>query len=124
MQPENPHVQYVFFKNFKRVINFSDGGFSIISYALIQAIAGFILVALRYYAAGGHWHPDPDLSFVIVHSYIIRGLFGSAAYHISIEIAAFTVSIAQLSWLFMGFLLWWPGREFYRDELPIIDQTE
>ena len=44
----------------------------------------------------------PIFPSVIVHSYIIRGLFGSAVYHISIEIAAFTVSIAQLSWLFIG----------------------
>ncbi|MGB7788522.1 TMEM175 family protein [Methanoregula sp.] len=93
-------------------------------YAFTQALAGLILVSLWYHATSGRRLSDPDLSQVTVQYYIIRGILGSATYLISIGIAAFNVYIAQLSWLLIGILFWWLGREFYRNDLPIIDQTE
>ncbi|MGA2120590.1 MAG: hypothetical protein ABSG49_00950 [Methanoregula sp.] len=45
---------------------------------------------------------------------VCRGILGSVAYLISIGITVFSPYRAQLSWLFIGVLFWWLGREFYR----------
>jgi uncharacterized membrane protein len=93
-------------------------------FALTQAIAGFILVILWMHATKGRRLSDPDLSPVTERYYILRGVLGSLTYIVSIGIAVFNAYLAQLSWLLIGVLFWWLGREYYRRELPVIDQTE
>ncbi|MGA2911984.1 MAG: TMEM175 family protein [Methanoregula sp.] len=93
-------------------------------FALAQAIAGIILVALWYHATKGRRFSDPDLSDMTVRYYMVRGILGSVVYLISIGIAVFNAYIAQLSWLFIGILFWWLGREFYRSRLTVIDQSQ
>jgi hypothetical protein len=93
-------------------------------FALAQAIAGIILVALWYHATKGRRLSDPDLSDITVRYYMVRGILGSVVYLISIGIAVFNAYLAQLSWLFIGILFWWLGREFYRSRLTVIDQSQ
>ena len=106
------------------MIRYPGAFIAVAFYALTQAIAGITLVTLWYYATRGRRLTDPGLSAVTVRYYLIRGLLGSVTYLISIGIAVFSVSTAQLSWLFVGILFWWLGREFYRKRLPAIDQAE
>jgi hypothetical protein len=89
-----------------------------------QTIAGITLVILWYYATKERRLSDPDLSPVTVRYYTTRGILGSTVYFISIGIAVFNVYLAQLSWLFIGVLVWWLSRAFYRKYLPVMDQDE
>jgi hypothetical protein len=76
------------------------------------------------HATKGRRLSDPDLSPVTERYYILRGILGSLTYLVSIGIAVFNTYLAQLSWLFIGVLFWWLGKDYYRRELPVIDQTE
>ena len=93
-------------------------------FSFTQAIAGIVLVTLWYYATKGNRFSDPGLSPVTVRYYLARRILGSVTYLISIGIAVFNVYLAQLSWLFLAIFFWWLGRMFYRNKLPVIDQTE
>jgi uncharacterized membrane protein len=106
------------------IIQYPESQVAVIFYALTQAFAGFVFVALWYYATKDRRFSDPDLPQVTVHYFIMRELLISGVFLISIGIAFFNTYIAELSWIFIGILIWWVGKRFYKEVLPVGDQTE
>jgi uncharacterized membrane protein YbhN (UPF0104 family) len=87
-------------------------------------MAGLVLAALWWYATKDHRLSEPDLTEGNVHYRIIRLVSGSGVFLISIIIAVFNTYVAELSWIFVGILLWWINKWFYRKELLVPDQVE
>ena len=106
------------------IIQYPKTPVAVIFYALTQAFAGLVLAVLWWYTTKDRRFSEPDLPQGIVHYRIIRLVSGSGVFLISIVIAIFNTYIAELSWIFVGILLWWINRWFYRKELRVSDQTE
>jgi len=106
------------------IIQYPESRVAVIFYALTQAFAGVVFSALWYYATKDRRFSDPDLSQATVHYFIMRELLISLVFLISIGIALYNTHIAELSWIFIGILIWWVGKRFYQEMLPVEDQTE
>jgi uncharacterized membrane protein len=106
------------------IIQYPETPVAVIFYALTQAMAGLVLAALWWYATKDHRLSEPDLTEGNVHYRIIRLVSGSGVFLISIIIAVFNTYVAELSWIFVGILLWWINKWFYRKELLVPDQVE
>ena len=106
------------------IIQYPETPAAVIFYAITQAFAGIVLVVIWYYASHDQRLSEPDLTQGIVHYNIILLLVRSVVFLLSIGIAAVNTYIAEVSWIFIGLLLWRLSRWVYRKELLVSDQIE
>ena len=73
--------------------------FATVLYAAMQAITGAILLVMWIYAAGNRRLIDPDLNPRIIQLLFHRSFWIIGIFLVSIPIALFSTTIAQISWI-------------------------
>jgi uncharacterized membrane protein len=68
-------------------------------YAVIQSAAGFLMIGIWLYASHGSRLIDPRLKYRTIRFVTLRIFTAPAAFLISIPIAFFSTTAAQLSWI-------------------------
>jgi uncharacterized membrane protein len=106
------------------IIQYPETPVAVVYYAMTQAFAGFVLAVLWWYATKDRRFSEPDLSQGIIRYRTVRLLSGSGVFLISMGIAVFNTYIAEVSWIFVGILIWLVNKWFYRNDLLIFDTTE
>ena len=106
------------------IIQYPETPVAVVYYAMTQAFAGFVLAVLWWYATKDRRFSEPDLSQGIIRYRTVRLLSGSGVFLISMGIAVFNTYIAEVSWIFVGILIWLVNKWSYRNDLLIFDTTE
>jgi uncharacterized membrane protein len=106
------------------IIEYPETPVAVIFYAMTQACAGAVLAALWWYATKHRRLSDTDITEGYVHYRLIRLLGGSGVFLISIGIAVFNTYIAELSWVFIGLLIWLVNKWYYRNDLMVSYEAE
>ena len=106
------------------IIQYPETSVAVIFYAMTQALAGLVLVALWHYATRDHRFLEPNLTLGIIRYRSVRLLIGSGGWLISIVIVIFNTYAAELSWVFIGIALWWISKWYYRNDLIVLDEVD
>lgn len=106
------------------IIQYPETPVAVIFYAMTQALAGLILTMLWWYVTKDRRFSDSDLTQAVVRYRMMRLLIGSGGFFISIILAVFNPYIAEISWIFIGSLLWWVSKWFYRIDLRVSGPNE
>jgi uncharacterized membrane protein len=91
-------------------------------YAIIQAVAGFLIIGIWLYASHGNRLIDPHLKYREIRFITFRTLTAPAAFLISIPIAFFSTTVAQLSWILIPVFRVAVGRFFADIREEVEDQ--